>query len=298
MAVATGAHRRPRRPQGPASPRAAPPGQTGGCLRGRVFPRQIRAYQRDFFCRLRAASPAVLRGPHDDVSDRALVRFHAAAVDSPAADRDASARRNRFGIQELCRRVGNAGTGSFIRGQDERGTVAGIAHQAHSPHPGAQIRPPRRCPGHDAGAGRGSPSGHSVLAPRSDQFPPSPAAAGAGDPGYARPQCDRNRTRAHAQSASERARGALHSCGRRRRDEDRHRRLAKSSRRRQSGHQGRPPGNPQQDRRAMGRAQDKRRSRVGDRAPGSHQRTIARAATGASLSGFGAKGPPGEDQRR
>ena len=98
---------------------------------------------------------------------------------------------------------------------------------------------------------------HPVLAPRDHQLPAPAAAAGPRDPRHAGPQRHRHRTRADAQPAAERARGAVHPRRRRGRDQDRPRGLEPAPRRRRPGTEGRAHRHPQQDRRPVGRPQDR-----------------------------------------
>ena len=209
----TGACRRPGRPHDPAPARAAAPGQAGRRVRRRVLPRQVRADQRDLLRRLRPAPAAVGSRAHDDVSDRAPLRLDAPAVDPPAADRDARARRLGHRVQELRRRVGHDRARPVVGRQDEPGALAGVADQARADRAGAQVRTVRRR--RRAGAAVGGRRGggrHPVLAPRGHQLSASAAAAGAGDTRHAgartrsapspssRSTCCRTRTRSCSSS--------------------------------------------------------------------------------------------------
>ncbi len=118
---------------------------------------------------------------------------------------------------------------------DGRGARARVAGQARAGRARAQVRPVHRARrGHPVGAreGRRGQRRHSVLAPRGHQLPAPAAAAGARHPRHARLERDRHRARADAEPAAERARGAVPAGRRRRRHEDRPRRVERSSRRR------------------------------------------------------------------
>ena len=184
-------------------------------------------------------------------------------------------------IQELRRRVGDLRPRPGRRREDGRSAVASVAGEARPRRARAQIRAVRRRrgrhPGRD-GARRRGQRGHSMLAPRRHQFPAPAAAAGSRDPRHAGPERDRHRTRTDAQSAAQRACAAVHPGRGRRRHQDRPRGVEPAPGRRRSGHQGRPHRHPEQDRRPVGRVEDRRRR--------STPRSIARSRTARRCWGF------------
>ncbi len=137
-----------------------------------------------------------------------------------------------------------------------------------------------------------------VLAPCGDQFPASAAAAGPRHSRHAGIERDRHRAGTHAQPAPQRARRAVHPCGRRRRDQDRPRRVEPAPRGRRPVDAGRPHRDPEQDRRPVGRAQERRRGRSRDRPPGEVVGEAPRHSANAGVRGHRAEGPARQGQRR
>ena len=175
--------------------------------------------------------PSVGRA-HDDVPDRAALRLDAPAVDPPAADRDARARRIGLRIQELRRRVGDAPARPVVGRQDE-------------PRRSRRCRRPSACrsrwrastgstmTARRAGAGCRTATSAAVDIPcwrhAVINFPHPLLQQGLVILDTPGPERDRHRARADAQPAAQRARRAVHPRRRRRRDQDRHRRVERTT---------------------------------------------------------------------
>ena len=121
-------------------------------------------------------------------------------------------------------------------------------------------------------------------------FPHPLLEAGPGDPRHAGAQRHRHRARAHTLPAARGARRALHPRRRRRRHQDRPRRLESAPRGGGRGDPARSNRRAEQDRRPLGRPQERRRDRRRNRPTGAFERRDARRTRRTGVRGVGAEG--------
>ncbi|MNT06200.1 hypothetical protein D3C72_1408550 [compost metagenome] len=226
-----------------------PAGRPSLCrLRGGILARQIRTDQRHLLCRLRPAHPAIGRGPHHHVPDRAAVRRGLAAIDPAAAHRDARAEPVDQRLPRPARRLDHSAT-EYRGGRRHAGSdPPGQPDEKSQRRGSGALRPVRRgrrgCSRH---ARRGRPGGNLHVAPRHHQLPPSAAETGPGHPRHTGFERHRHGTGTDPEPDSECTCGAVHPGGRHGRHAQRYRGMAQPYRRRCGA-----PGGAQQDRQHVG----------------------------------------------